>query len=178
MFFISVEGIKIDSYEAFRKAFQQMQTKNTVKIQVGYPGKNTVVTVDVPLIETPAEVDTSRQNIWLNRIAIEYLRWVDYKEESVKTHVARLNLGLVLIRMGQWSTAFEWFTQVQFNRKKGISQPTVLYHLIETYLELGYRDEALGLIERLKKEAGEATLVNDLGWPVKEAIKELEALLR
>lgn len=173
----SIAGLKMDQPDSLVKIRDLIQDKEIVTVQFGNPFTGQIRSTEIPLITSPVELDAGMGNRWYNRLAIGYLRWAEMPGQELATQVARLNLGLVFMSFQEWAKAYEWFSQVKIERDKGISQPTVEYHMAETYLALGYLADARKLVDKLKN-AGEATLGNDMGRHVAEAVQELEVLIR
>ncbi len=172
-----VGDVKLDSPSALARIRRVIQDRETITVQFGNPYTQKIRNADVTLVETPVELDAGLVGRWFNRIAIGYFRWAERPDAGLAAQIARLNLGLLFMRFQEWSRAFEWLTQARIDRPRGISQPTVQYHMVETYLALGYKADAMKLIDQLKN-ATRATLGSDLGRSVAEAVRELEAQLK
>lgn len=100
------------------------------------------------LVEVPDTIPMNDARVVYNKVLLEMEDTLQRATTPFEETVARLNIGVTHIQLGNWDQAFEAITQVRLEETNGVSIGTVDY-LTGLCLEaIGRMDDARSAFER------------------------------
>jgi tetratricopeptide (TPR) repeat protein len=160
---VAVNGKKINDVAGLNGVLQTLGPKATVTLDVMQ--NTTPKKVEVPLLEQPRAINLGDQSLLFNPLLMHLRHLLAFAANTPAEPVIRLNIGIALMRLGNWEDARREFEQTTLPDGSGVGQGTVQYHLGACYEKLGRFNDAAQAWRKAKDSA--AWLTED-GPPVKE----------
>ncbi|TDI36541.1 MAG: PEGA domain-containing protein [Acidobacteria bacterium] len=136
---VSAGGQSVTGALGLLEAVRAAAPGSSLVLSISRGGSSTQLDLNVGT--TPLELPTGDPHFLYNKAIVD-LRHRMAVEPEVE-HLARLNVGLAHMQLGDYETALkEYLPRVILPGTRGVSQGTVLYHIAVAYLMLGEREEA------------------------------------
>jgi tetratricopeptide (TPR) repeat protein len=160
---VSVNGTKVTDVASMLGALQGLGPRSTVALEVMQGA--TPKKVDLPLLEQPRAINIGDRSLMFNPLLMNLRHQLAFSANTPAEAVLRLNLGIALMRLGNWEDARVELERTTLPDGPGVAQGTVQYHLGTVYEKLGRFNDASQAWKRARDSA--AWLTED-GPPVKE----------
>jgi tetratricopeptide (TPR) repeat protein len=160
---VAVNGRKITDVVDLTAVLQTLGTKGTMTVEVMH--NSTPKKVEMPLLELPRAINLGDQSLLFNPLLMHLRHRLAFGANTPEEPVLRLNIGIALMRLGNWEEARLEFERTTLPDGHGVAQGTVQYHLGTCYEKLGRFTDAA---QAWKKAMGSAALLTEDGPPVKE----------
>ncbi len=160
---VAVNGKKVDGVAALNGVLRTVGAKDPVSLEVMH--QTTPKKVDLPVLEQPRAVNLGDQSLLFNPLLVHLRHKLAFSANSPAEAVLRLNIGIALMRLGNWDDARIELERTALPDGPGVAQGTVQYHLGTCYEKLGRFTDAA---QAWKKAAASAALLTEDGPPVKE----------
>jgi hypothetical protein len=160
---VAVNGKKVDDVAGLNGVLRTQGAKDPVSLEVmhGITAKK----VELPLLEQPRAINLGDQSLIFNPLLVHLRHKLAFAATTPAEPVLRLNIGLALMRLGNWEDARVEFERTAMPDGPGVAQGTVQYLLGACYEKLGRFNDAA---QAWKKAAASAALLTEDGPPVKE----------
>jgi tetratricopeptide (TPR) repeat protein len=160
---VAVNGKKVDGVAALNSVLQTVGAKDPLSLEVMH--QMTPKKVDLTLLEQPRAINLGDQSLLFNPLLVHLRHRLAFGANTPAEAVLRLNIGIALMRLGNWDDARIELERTALPDGPGVAQGTVQYHLGTCYEKLGRFTDAA---QAWKKAAASAALLTEDGPPVKE----------
>ncbi len=160
---VAVNGKKVDGVAALNGVLQTVGAKGPVSLEVMHQA--TAKKVDLTLLEQPRAINLGDQSLLFNPLLVHLRHKLAFGANTPAEAVLRLNIGIALMRLGNWDDARIELERTALPDGPGVAQGTVQYHLGTCYEKLGRFTDAA---QAWKKAAASAALLTEDGPPIKE----------
>jgi hypothetical protein len=113
--------------------------------------------VEAPIAREPMLVSADDQSLFVNELLISLECLAATTTDTDERQVANLNVGVLLMRIGQWRKAENLFEHVELPAGTGVSRGTVDYLRGLCYEQLGQPDKAAEMWRAAKDAGGHLT---------------------
>jgi tetratricopeptide (TPR) repeat protein len=160
---VAVNGKKIDGVAALNGVLQTLGAKDPLSLDVLH--NTTPKKVDLPLLHQPRAINLGDQSLLFNPLLVHLRHQLAFGANTPAEPVLRLNIGIALMRLGNWEEARAELERTALPDGPGVAQGTVQYHLGACYEKLGRFMDAT---QAWKKAAASQALLTEDGPPIKE----------
>jgi tetratricopeptide (TPR) repeat protein len=122
-------------------------------------------TVELPLLAEARAVNLNDQSLLFNPLLVHLRHRLAFAANTPAEPVLRLNIGIALMRLGNWEDARQELERTTLPDAAGVAQGTVLYYLAICYEKLGRFSDAT---QAWKKASATAATVTEDGAPIKD----------
>jgi hypothetical protein len=160
---VSVNGTAVTTVAALTKVLESLGSKTSVSLDVMHD--TTPKTVELPLLKQPRAINLGDQSLLFNPLLMHLRQGLAFSANTPAEAVYRLNIGVALMRLGNWEDARVELERTTLPEIAGVGRGTVQYHLGTCYEKLGRFNDATQAWRNAKDSA--AWLTED-GPPVKD----------
>jgi PEGA domain/PDZ domain len=135
-------------------------------------------TVELPLVDAPREVNVADSGVLANKLCMDLRQTIEGYPGSEGAAFARLNLGLILLALHDYSGAHDAFVKAknELPTAPGLSRGTAAFYAGVALEHLGYSKEALDEYTQASQDPG-ATILSPDGPRVPDIAKRRIAAL-
>ncbi len=169
-------GRKITRTEELLAAIAAAGTSKPLSITANAAGGPK--TVDLVMEDAPREISLLGTGILANKVSMDLRQTIEGYPGSANAAFARLNLGLIALRLHDYSGAHDAFIKAknELPSSPGLSRGTAAFYAGVALEHLGYSKEALDEYTQASQDAG-ATLLSQDGPRVQDIAKRRIAAL-
>jgi tetratricopeptide (TPR) repeat protein len=160
---VAVNGKKINDVAALTAVLESLGPKAAVSLDV--LRHTTTQAVEIPLLQQARAISLGDQSLLFNPLLMHFRHGLAFGANTPAEPVMRLNIGIALMRLGNWEDARLELERTTLPDGPGVGRGTVEYHLGTCYEKLGRLNDAAQAWRKAKDSA--AWLTED-GPPVKE----------
>jgi tetratricopeptide (TPR) repeat protein len=160
---VAANGKKINDVAALTAVLESLGPKASASLDV--MRHTTAKTVEIPLLQQARAINLGDQSLLFNPLLMHLRHGLAFGANTPAEPVMRLNIGIALMRLGNWEDARLEFERTTLPDGPGVGRGTVQYHLGTCYEKLGRLNDA-AQAWRIARDSA-AWLTED-GPPVKE----------